>query len=67
MVWESLRLRIANSSDEGGKPAARKTDLKRPWTDGKRDDEETRGCERRVETAKGTARSGGVEVKNWKF
>lgn len=36
MVWESLRLRMAKSSDWGGMPAARKSDRRRPWTKGKR-------------------------------
>ena len=67
MVWASLRLRMAKSSDWGGIPAARKREWRRPWSKGKRREEATRGGERRVEAAKGRRRRAGAVERWWKF
>lgn len=61
-AWESLRLRMEKSCDEGGKPAARNREAKRPWIMGKRKGEERNDWERRVATAKGRRRRHGAEV-----
>lgn len=63
MVCESLRLMKSRSCEDGGNPAARKRDMRRPRTNGKRYEEETRDGETRPETANGRRRRAGVEVK----
>lgn len=63
MVWESLRLRMEKNSESGGKPAARKSERSREWTEndsGRREEEE----ERRSEAENGIAKMAAA-VKKW--
>lgn len=67
VVWESLRLSMEKSGERGEMPEARKSDRRRAWSNGRRDEEAMRGGERRVEAAKGRRRREGVEERWWKF
>lgn len=51
MVWEILKQRTLKNSEESGNPAAWKINLRRSWIVGKRGEEGTKSCERRIEAA----------------
>lgn len=65
-VCDNLRLRIEKNGEEGGKPAASKSNRRREWMVCRRGDEEGwSACERRTDAEKGRTRNATVQANCW--